>query len=100
MNEWIVSAKELISFNPSEIIVKKPELIFRTIYDNMLEKKIADMYPSQKEIFQFVTTNNKYLALVHTMLGSGKTSMILPLCGWLLDNKKTIKNKLLCIIKI
>ncbi len=54
----------------------------------MLEHKTIGMYPSQKEIYDFVTSNDSYLALVHTMLGSGKTSMVLPLCGWLISNRK------------
>ena len=85
---WIDRAKTRTNFNSNEIIVKEPELIFRTIYDGMLEQKQIKLYPSQKEIFNFVTSNQKYLALVHTMLGSGKTTMILPMCAWLLSNKK------------
>lgn len=86
--QWIDKAKEKINFNASEVILNKPELIFKTIYDGMLEQKQNDLYPSQKEIFKFITSNEKYMALVHTMLGSGKTSMILPLCGWLTSQRK------------
>ncbi len=58
----------------------------------MLLKKSINMYQSQLEIFNFITTTKKYLALIHTMLGSGKTSMVLPLCGWLLTNNKSNPN--------
>jgi len=86
--KWIEHAKQLIKFNATEVIISMPELIFKTVYDGMLEEKYTGLYQSQKDIFEFVTQNNKYLALVHTMLGSGKTSMILPMCGWLTHNNK------------
>ncbi|XWV26974.1 hypothetical protein QJ857_gp0075 [Tupanvirus soda lake] len=95
LSNWITHAKKLINFNASEIIINMPELIFKTIYDGMLEHKQSGLYQSQKEIFEFVTKNDKYLALVHTMLGSGKTSMVLPLCGWLSSNRKSNKTKLI-----
>lgn len=93
---WVSHAKTISFFSAAEIIVKLPELLFKTIYDGMLENRQADLYQSQKDIFNFVTQNDKYLALVHTMLGSGKTSMILPLCGWLLNQKKTQTKLLFC----
>lgn len=94
LDKWISYAKRLINFDVSEVIVKMPGLIFNTVYDGMLEKKQYGLYPSQKEIFEFVTSTDKYLALLHTMLGSGKTSMILPICGWLSSNRKTCGTKL------
>jgi hypothetical protein len=93
--KWIDYAKKLVNFNATDVIIKMPELIFKTIYDGMLEHKHLGLYQSQKEIFEFVTTNEKFLALVHTMLGSGKTSMVLPICGWLAANRKTCKTKLI-----
>jgi len=93
---WVAYAKQIINFTATDVIIKKPELIFKTIYDGMLEEKQADLYQSQKEILEFVTTNEKYLALVHTMLGSGKTSMILPLCGWLSVNRKDDTKLIFC----
>lgn len=95
LDNWITNAKDIINFETTSIIIKRPELIFKTVYDSMLENKPIGPYPSQKEIFEFVTSNQKYLALVHTMLGSGKTSMVLPICGWLQANRKTIKSKLI-----
>lgn len=95
LREWILHGKKIIDFDTSKVIIERPELIFKTVYDAMLEYKQTGLYESQKEIFQFITSNSKYLALVHTMLGSGKTSMILPICGWLQANSKTIKSKLI-----
>lgn len=80
---WISQAKQIINFNAIEIITKIPELIFKTCYDDMLKHKQIDLYPSQKEIRDFVFNNDKFLALVHTMMAAGKTSMVLPLCKWL-----------------
>lgn len=90
LQNWIDYSKKIINFDSKNVIVNMPELIFKTVYDGMLQHKQTGLYQSQKEIFKFVTENQKYLALVHTMLGSGKTSMILPICGWLSSN---IKNK-------
>jgi hypothetical protein len=92
--KWVTYAKNITNFDATEIIVRIPELLFKTIYDGMLQGQITDLYQSQKNIFNFVTQNDKFLALVHTMLGSGKTSMILPLCGWLSSQPK-IKTKIL-----
>ena len=92
---WVDYAKKEVEFNPIDVIIKNPELIFRTIYDGILENRSMGLYQSQKEIFEFVTSVPSYLALVHTMLGSGKTSMILPLCGWLMINRKINKSKIL-----
>jgi hypothetical protein len=96
LNKWIIHAKKTVEFNAKDVIIKRPELIFKTIYDSSLEKKQHGMYPSQQDIYQFVTTNESYLALVHTMLGSGKTSMVLPLCGWLTENIKSKLKILYC----
>ncbi len=93
---WVTYAKNSSNFTPTEIIVRSPELLFKTVYDGMLENRQADLYQSQKDIFNFVTQTDRYLALVHTMLGSGKTSMILPLCGWLLSQKKLQTKLLFC----
>lgn len=95
LQSWVDTIKKSINFNASKVIMDMPELIFKTSYDNLLENKSIGLYPSQKEIFNFITTTDKYLALVHTMLGSGKTSMVLPICGWLSNNKQTIKTKLM-----
>lgn len=95
LSNWVNQAKNIIDFNAVDIIINKPELIFKTAYDGMLEIKQACMYPSQNEIFDFVTTNKKYLALVHTMLGSGKTSMVLPICGWLMSTRAQVDTKLI-----
>ena len=92
---WVNYAKKVVDFNATDIIINMPELIFKTIYDGMLEYKQSGLYQSQKEIFEFITTNQSYLALVHTMLGSGKTSMVLPICGWLVANRKHNKTKLI-----
>lgn len=92
---WIDFTKKSINFNVIDTIIKRPELIFKTPYDFLLENKQITLYPSQKEILQFVTTNDSFLARVHTMLGAGKTSMVLPLCGWLMHNKKNIKTKII-----
>ena len=99
---WIDRTKQTINFVPDLAIIQYPEFIFKTVYDSMLNKVSADLYPSQKEIFKFVTTNTSYLALVHTMLGSGKTSMILPLSGWLTGkySQKNTTNKILSVDKI
>lgn len=89
LESWIEKIKTSINFSDENIIVEHPNLIFKTSYDKLLAIKNINLYPSQKEIFEFVTSTDSYLALVHTMLGSGKTTMILPLCGWLMDNRKT-----------
>jgi len=91
LSNLVTNAKKIINFNPEQTILKYPEFIFRTVYDSMLQKKQLNLYPSQKELFEFITTHDKYLALVHTMLGSGKTSMVLPICGWLMQNKSKTK---------
>src|SRR3984885_8958206 len=83
LEKWINKAKQIIKYDSTNVIIHRPKFIFKTIYDEMLQKKNIDLYPSQKDIFKFVTENNSYLALVHTMLASGKTTMVLPLCGWL-----------------
>ena len=93
--DWVAHAKKTINFSASEVILTMPELIFKTVYDNMLEHRQIGLYQSQKEIFQFVTTTESYLALVHTMLASGKTSMILPLCARMIANRTTEKKKIL-----
>lgn len=90
---WIDQIKTLINFNPKNIIIRMPDLIFRTSYDMLLQKQMK-LYPSQIDIFNFITQNDKYLALVHTMLGSGKTTMILPFCGWVMMNRKTTNTKI------
>lgn len=98
LQKWIDYAKKKISFNSLDIIMKIPELIFKTKYDGMLQHKISGLYPYQELIFKFITdenANTPLLALVHTMLGSGKTSMILPWCGWLMANRRLNKSKLL-----
>ena len=87
--KWVDYAKRLTKFNATNVIINMPELIFKTVYDGMLEEKQSGLYQSQKDIFEFVTQNDKYLALVHTMLGSGKTSMVLPICGWLTTSRKS-----------
>lgn len=88
LESWIEKIKLAINFNNENIIIEHPNLIFKTSYDKLLALKNINLYPSQKEIFEFVTSTDSYLALIHTMLGSGKTTMILPLCGWLMDNRK------------
>lgn len=97
LTNWISYTKSLLQFDTREIITKRSDLIFKTIYDGLLHKSVRyDLYSSQKELFEFVTENKSYLALVHTMLGSGKTSMILPMCGWILANRKYgLKTKLI-----
>jgi hypothetical protein len=84
---WIDYSKEVVHFDPGRIILENPQLIFKTAYDGMLDKFTLSMYPSQKEIFEFVTTHTKHLALVHTMLGSGKTTMVVAIEGWLSTQK-------------
>ena len=91
MIDYIEFAKKVIKFDVSEIISSRPDLVFKTIYDTMLVKKQNGMYQSQKDIFDFVTSNDNFLAVVHTMLGSGKTSMIIPLCGWVSSLKTDMK---------
>ena len=82
LKEWINHLKTLVDFDILSVINLKPELMFRTSCDNILDMDKYQMYPSQSQIFNFVTSNQNYLALVHTMLGSGKTTMVLPICGW------------------
>lgn len=89
VNDWIVNAKQVINFDLADVIVNQPQLIFTTNH-GIFDRQI-DLYPSQREIMDFVTNNDKYLALVHTMLGSGKTSLILPLVGWLISVKDPSK---------
>lgn len=91
----ITMLSEIISFDLTYIITNKKELLFRTKYDHLLTEKQIAMYDSQKDIFNFVTSEPKCLGLVHTMLGSGKTEMIRPLCGWALTNLKSSVTKLL-----
>ena len=93
--EWLEHAKKMINFDPVNVVIKYPQFIFKTAYDNMLENNQTGLYEYQREIFEFATKTPSYLALVHTMLGSGKTSMILPLCGYLMSKRKQIKTKLL-----
>ncbi len=87
LENWIVCAKESIEFDSGKVIINYPEYIFRTAYDSMGANRHIKLRASQQELFNFVTNNDKYLALVHTMLGSGKTSMILPLCAHVLSLK-------------
>lgn len=94
--DWVDYAKHLINFQPIQVILTRPELVFKTSYDTMLEHKSISLYPSQKEILKFITTNDKYLALVHSMLASGKTSLLLPISGWIQANRKNgVKTKVI-----
>ena len=97
LNAWIDYSKSVIAYDPHEVIIKNPEIIFRTKYDKFLEAAEINLYDSQIDIYKLITSDKSYLALVHTMLGSGKTSMVLPICGWLSTNQrgKQIKSKIL-----
>lgn len=92
---WIERAKKSINFDPSYIIISNPEMIFKTKYDGMLGQKRISMFPSQEQIFSFATTNKSYLGLVHTMLGSGKTTMVPILTGWLMNQSDKSNTKIL-----
>jgi hypothetical protein len=88
LNVLLQKAKNLIKFDSVELIKTKPELIFKTQYDNILKiikEKHYDMNSCQYELFNFMKTNksNNYLVLMHTMLSSGKTTMVLPMCGYI-----------------
>lgn len=95
LTAWMEHAKTVIAFDPARVIVETPELIFKTRYDALLEEKQIGLYKSQQELFDFVTSNEKCLALVHTMLGSGKTTMVLAFCGWLISHFRPGGPKLL-----
>lgn len=92
-SDCINYAKKITNFNTQEIIKNYPEFLFRTKYDIMLKFREIKLYPSQQELLNYViaSQNESYLALMHTMLGSGKTTMILPLCGWLSTQKNKSK---------
>jgi len=81
--DWVDSAKQVIQFDIGKIMAHKPDLLFKTSYDHMLQISPIDLYPSQKDLLDFIQSNHKYLALVHTMLGSGKTTTVLPMVGWI-----------------
>ena len=85
----------VINFQISDVVTNKKELLFRTKYDNLMTERQINMYDSQRSIFDFITTEPKCLGLVHTMLGSGKTEMVRPLCGWAMSNLKSNVTKLL-----
>lgn len=91
----IEMVESIIKFDMLEVISTKKQLLFKTKYDKLMYERQIDLYPSQREIFDFITTEKKCLGLVHTMLGSGKTEMIRPLCGWAMSNLKSSQTKIL-----
>lgn len=95
--EYVINCtKQKIKFDPIDIILKNPELVFKTKYDkvcNVLKEKVYNLNTSQKEIFEFIKTENPYLALVHSMLGSGKTSLVQTIAGYYTYLNKNNGNK-------
>lgn len=93
IKQWMDHAKDLVQFDGRYVIVKSPELIFKTIYDRTLKKKTIGLYQSQQDLFEYVQTNVKnkqpFLAVVRTVMGAGKTSTVITLCGWLNDYLKS-----------
>lgn len=84
MTVWIEYISKLTNYSFERIIAKNnTNILFRTAYDNMLESYTITMHEYQRKLFDFVTTNHSHLALVHAVLGSGKTTMAICLSGWL-----------------
>lgn len=92
----INTAAEKVKYNPETIISKNPKLMFKTKYDkicNTLKHCTYNLTTSQKEIMEWFKQTEAGLALVHSMLGSGKTSVVLPICGYLnslYNNKRKV----------
>jgi hypothetical protein len=73
-------------FNSLNLIKNNPKLIFKTKYDNInniVRQKVYNLTTFQRDILDFVKNNKKGLALVYSMLGSGKTTIVPVLCGYL-----------------
>ena len=84
---WLEKCKMCVNFDIMKVYEKYPEILFKNSYGHLFSNDKIGLYKSQCDIMDFVKNNESYFAIVHTMLGSGKTSMILPLCGMIkLDN--------------
>ena len=92
LQAWIIYLRKLVSFDLLQVLHLKPELMFRTFCDNILDLECHKFHTSQSQVINFITSNQYYLALVHSMLGSGKTTMILPICGWYSELNKLGNN--------
>lgn len=92
---WVDDAKKIIKYNTIDTIMNRPELIFKTKYDIYLEQKPILLYKSQQELFDFVKVNLSFFVLLHTIMGSGKTALVLPLCQLLMEKTDSSKEKIL-----
>ena len=88
--EYVVeNLKKKVNFDPIKTITTEPRLIFKTKYDkicNSLKQKLFSYNDLQKQILECVKKNNNYVALVHSMLGSGKTTIVPMLAGFIKSN--------------
>lgn len=84
-----------IDFNFVEAMTTYPELMFNTKYDCINNSQPIKLYPSQQRILDIMKTGNNYLILAHSMLGSGKTSMVIPISRMLITNPAYAGTKLL-----
>ena len=93
----IEKAEKMVKFKFENVVNNHPRYIFHTAYDSLLDGKRISMTQSQLDILEFVRSNNnqKYLGLVHSMLGSGKTTAVLAICGYLMAQTDKVKNKVI-----
>ena len=94
MKKWIDHAMKVINFDANKVIIETPHLTFKTRYDFLLDAKKISMLPTQADLLEFVQTNDKFLAIMRTMLNSGKTTTLIPICGWLASQTQSNKQKL------
>lgn len=95
LKDWLDYIRNFINFNIEVVIYNYPELIFKSSYDKLISDNVVKLYNSQQNVVDLVKSTENYLGLVHTMLGSGKTTLVLPICGLLSSNLNCKKTKLI-----
>lgn len=89
---WIQKLKFMVKFNMEQMVEKYPVHLFKNRYFSIFKKSgNYTLNRVQQNILNFVIENEKFLGLVTTIMGSGKTSLVLPLSNYFLK-KRSEKN--------
>ena len=92
-SDRIECLKKMFGFTYEILFEKFPQSVYFTEYDDIFPTLTIQPYRSQKLLMEYLTSNSDILVFYKAMIGTGKTSSILPICAWIDQQRKTNKVK-------
>jgi hypothetical protein len=90
LSYWIEKLEKRINFTIRDAMINYGTSIISTHLDGLIPQFKFKLYQSQIDVIETLKANEQVLILYMTMNGSGKTSSLIPICGYITKNNSSI----------